>query len=386
LRLLICEYVTGGGFLGRPLPASLAREGDMMLAALVKDVAAIGDVDIASVRDERLGVPDLPVAFRMLGATDDPWRAWREAIEAADAVWPIAPETGGALARLSELVLSVGRRLIGSRPDGVALAASKRAAATHLAARGIAVVPTMPAEAMLRDDLSRESDVATHPYCHPRESGGPGEPLRRLPWTPAFAGVTSSNVASSIRPRPDPTPPGWVAKPDDGAGAESTRLFHNEEEMRQWLAAAPERGGFVVQPYVEGVVASLSMLCQDGRAWLLSCNRQEIAIEQGAFRFLGSIVGGLEERRARYEPLAAAIAAAMPELWGHVGIDLVDGDSGPLVLDINPRLTTSYVGLRRAIGVNPAGLVLDLIERDLGAIVRPLRVGAERVDVTAFHG
>ena len=40
MRLLICEYVTGGGFLGQPLPASLAREGDMMLAALVKDNAA----------------------------------------------------------------------------------------------------------------------------------------------------------------------------------------------------------------------------------------------------------------------------------------------------------------------------------------------------------
>jgi predicted ATP-grasp superfamily ATP-dependent carboligase len=337
LRLLICEYVTGGGCLGQPLPASLAREGHMMLAALVKDVAAVGGIEIVSVRDARLGVPDLPAAFRTLGATDDPWRAWGDAFETVDAVWPIAPETGGALTRLSELVLSAGRRLIGSRPRGVALAASKQAAARHLAAHDIPVVPTLPAEALRRDDLP-------------------------------------------------PARYGWVAKPDDGAGAESTRLFRHREEMQRWLAAMPERAGFVVQPYVEGVAASLSMLCQDGRAWLLSCNRQEIAIEDGLFRFRGSIVGGLEERRPRYEPVAAAVAAAMPELWGYVGIDLVDGEAGALVLDVNPRLTTSYVGLRDAIGMNPARLVLDLIERDLGAIVRPLQVGAERVDVTAFHG
>ena len=337
MRLLICEYVTGGGFLGQPLPASLAREGDMMLAALVKDVAAVGGVEVAALRDERLGVADLPAAFHRLGATDDPWRAWRDAFETVDAVWPIAPETGGALTRLSELVLSAGRRLIGSRPRGVALAASKQATTAHLAARNIAVVPTLPAEAVRRGDLP-------------------------------------------------PASVGWVAKPDDGAGAEATYLFRHREEMQRWLAAVPERAGFVVQPYVAGVAASLSMLCQDGRAWLLSCNRQEIAIEQGAFRFRGSIVGGLEERRACYEPLAAAIAAAMPELWGYVGIDLMESEAGPLVLDVNPRLTTSYVGLRRAIGVNPAGLVLDLIERDLGAIVSPLRVRAERVEVPAFHG
>jgi len=383
---LICEFVTGGGCLGQPLPASLVREGDMMLAALVKDVAAVGGIEIASVRDARLGIPDLPATFRTIAAAADPWLVWRDAIETVDAVWPIAPETGGALARLSELTLSAGRRLVGSRPRGVALAASKKATSAHLAARGVAVVPTMSAEAMLRDDPSRDSDVATHSYCHPRESGGPGQLLHRLPWTPAFAGVTNSIVASSARPCLDPTPARWVAKPDDGAGAESTRLFHNEQEMRQWLAAAPERVSFIVQPYMAGVPASLSLLCRDGRAWLLSCNRQEIAIDDGAFRFCGSLVGGLESRRPRYEPIAAAVAAAMPGLWGYVGIDLVDGDAGPLVLEVNPRLTTSYVGLGRAIGLNPAGLVLDLIEHDLGAIVRPLRIGVEQVEVAAFHG
>jgi predicted ATP-grasp superfamily ATP-dependent carboligase len=337
LRLLICEYVTGGGFLGRPLPAGLAREGDMMLAALVKDVAAVGGIEIASVRDGRLRDVGLPAAFRIVSAGDDPWLVWRNAIEAVDAVWPIAPETGGALTHLSELVLAAGRTLIGSRPRAVALAASKLATAVHLAARGIAVVPTVPTEAALHEDL------------------------------PA-------------------APNGWVAKPDDGAGAESTRLFCRRDDMQRWLAAAPERDSFVVQPYVEGLAASLSVLCQDGRAWLLSCNRQEIAIENGAFRFCGSVVGGFEQRRSVLEPIAAAVAAAMPDLWGYVGIDFIDSAAGPLVLEVNPRLTTSYVGLARAIRMNPAGLVLGLLDRELGAIERPLRVRAERVEVMALHG
>ncbi len=336
MRLLICEYVTGGGFLGQPLPASLAREGDMMLAALVKDVAGVGGIDIACVRDGRLGDVDLPALFRVVTAQEDPWTVWRNAIEGVDAVWPIAPETGGALTRLSELVLAMRRVLIGSRPPAVTLAASKLATAEHLAAYGTAVVPTVPAEVALYDGL-------------------PSGPV------------------------------GWVVKPDDGAGAESTRLFRQRDEMRRWLVAAAERNNLVVQPYVEGVPASLSALCQNGRAWLLSCNRQEIAIENGEFRFRGSIVGGLEQQRPRYEPIAAAVAAAMPELWGYVGIDFIDAAAGPFVLEVNPRLTTSYVGLGRAIGMNPAALVLRLIDHDLRAIECPLQIGANRIDMMAFH-
>jgi predicted ATP-grasp superfamily ATP-dependent carboligase len=54
------------------------------------------------------------------------------------------------------------------------------------------------------------------------------------------------------------------------------------------------------------------------------------------------------------------------------------------VLEVNPRLTTSYVGLRRAIGVNPAGLVLRLLQQDLGAVERPLRIRPQRVEVGAL--
>ncbi len=308
----------------------------MMLAALVKDIAAVGGIEIASVRDRRLPGVDLPAAFSILGASDDPWNVWRNAIEMADAVWPIAPERGGALARMSELAIARDRTLVGSRPSAVALAASKLATAEHLAIRGIAVVPTVSAVTALHDAPPAGRD-------------------------------------------------GWVVKPDDGAGAQSTRLFRRSDEMRQWLAATPERDNLVVQPYVEGVPASLSILCQDGRGWLLSCNRQEVAIENGAFRFCGVVVGGLEQRRWVLEPIAAAVAAAMPDLWGYVGIDFIDSAAGPLVLEVNPRLTTSYVGLAHAIRMNPAELVLDLIDRALEAIERPLRVREERVDVMAFH-
>lgn len=335
MRLLICEYVTGGGFVGSPLPPGLAREGDMMVGALVKDVAALDDIEVVSVRDARLAPAEFSGACRVIRVDESPWAVWRAAIEQVDAVWPIAPETGGALLRLSELVSRAGRTLIGSRPHSVSLATSKRATARHLASHGVAVVPTVRAREVLHHDLP----AGKH---------------------------------------------GWVVKPDDGAGAEATRLFRRADELRQWLAASSGADNLVVQPYVPGVAASLSVLCRDGRSWLLSCNRQDIAIEGGAFRFRGCVVGGLEHRRPLCAHVAAAVSAAIPDLWGYVGIDFVDGDGGPVVLEVNPRLTTSYVGLRQAIGVNPAGLVLRLLQEHLDAVERPLEIAPQRVDVGAL--
>jgi len=310
MRVYVCEYVTGGGCLTEALPASLVREGELMLRALVRDLSDIDGIEVVVSRDARLPDPGLACEVIRLEPSADAWAQWRRAIARADATWPIAPETGGALERLSRLVLDTQRALLGSTPASVAVAASKRATAARLAQCGIAVVPTYP--------------VAQ-------------APLGQAPF--------------------------WVVKPDDGAGAEDTRLY-----ARDALAAALADGaipsGHVAQPYLEGTAASLSLICRDGRAWLLTANRQRIACEDGAFRLQGVVVNGLARERARFEPLARAVAAAFPGLWGYVGIDAICTPEAIRVLEINPRLTTSYAGLRAALGVNPAALVLALAHAD----------------------
>ena len=61
-----------------------------------------------------------------------------------------------------------------------------------------------------------------------------------------------------------------------------------------------------------------------------------------------------------------AAIEALPEPTGYLGIDLVlgpdPGGADDVVIEINPRLTTSYVGLRAAAaeGVNLAAAMLDV--------------------------
>ncbi len=93
---------------------------------------------------------------------------------------------------------------------------------------------------------------------------------------------------------------------------------------------------------------------------VLSCNRQHVEIENGWFHYRGWEVGGMEGLRHGLEPIAQAVAAAISGLCGYCGIDFLLSEEGPLVLDVNPRLTTTYAALRETIGCNPAALVLGL--------------------------
>ena len=89
----------------------------------------------------------------------------------------------------------------------------------------------------------------------------------------------------------------------------------------------------------------------------LSPCKQRIS-DDGRLRYMGGelpLAGGLAERA---RALAERALAAMPPAIGYVGVDLVLGrapdGSEDVVIEINPRLTTSYVGLRAAAKSNLA--------------------------------
>jgi predicted ATP-grasp superfamily ATP-dependent carboligase len=118
----------------------------------------------------------------------------------------------------------------------------------------------------------------------------------------------------------------------------------------------------------------------------LSCNLQRVAIANDEFHLLGCVVNGLAEDRSRYVRMAHDIAAALPDLWGLVGVDLIASDHGPLLLEINPRITTSYVGLKSSLAENPAALVLELIESRALLPSRRRTPAAVDVSLEAAHG
>ncbi|HQR60965.1 MAG TPA: hypothetical protein PLH03_06360, partial [Methylophilaceae bacterium] len=126
MRIFVCEFVTGGGLYRGPLPESLAREGGLMLEALLADLVEVSDVQLVTSRDARLPALGGQAEVVMVGAADNAWEIWEQCIRQSDAVWPIAPESDGVLEQLSRLALKHGKCLLNSTPVSVAIAASKQ--------------------------------------------------------------------------------------------------------------------------------------------------------------------------------------------------------------------------------------------------------------------
>lgn len=279
----------------------------MMRDALLRDLLALADLQIVLTCDRR--VPLQHAAINVLWVDDDPWTLWERAMRDADAVWLIAPETEGILLRLTLMAEKLGKQLLGNPSSAIQIASSKSATLRLLSDAGLTVVTTLNKETLTAE--------------------------RFIP---------------------------LVTKPDDGAGADDTYYFEDWVSYADWIK---DHATHTVQAYVQGEAASLSMLCLHGRAWLLSCNRQEISLQQqgayAGFAYAGSMLNGMVAHWQAFAELAQRVAQAMPDLAGYVGVDMIVTATGVLhILEVNPRLTTSYVGLQAATGLNPARLIMDL--------------------------
>ena len=60
MRILVHDFVIGGGLAGREVSTALARQGCAMLAALVEDLAAIGPHQIVTTADVRFPIAAPP--------------------------------------------------------------------------------------------------------------------------------------------------------------------------------------------------------------------------------------------------------------------------------------------------------------------------------------
>jgi hypothetical protein len=102
-----------------------------------------------------------------------------------------------------------------------------------------------------------------------------------------------------------------------------------------------------------------------GDPFPLPACRQRLS-DDGTLRYLGGSLPLSVDLDCRARRLALRAVATLGDVCGYVGVDLVLGDdpdgAGDVVIEINPRLTTSYVGLRAATEQNLAVAMLAAID------------------------
>ena len=303
-NIFVCEFITGGGLNAQPLPDSLAKEGAIMRDALLYDLSSLS-YHVSTTVDARLSIPKYCAECVRVSTGDNVWQVWKTQMQSADAVWLIAPETDGKLHYITQIAALQGKLILGCGLLSIEITSDKLA--TYLALKQAEIL-TLP----------------TYTYQN---------------W-----------------PKGDSS---WLAKPNDGAGCEETVCHDDAENLMHWLVQNDKLLTHVIQPYKTGVPASISCVIHNAKAQLLSCNSQLIEINDHRLSYRGSIINGMREHWQAFEVLANEIASAIPSLAGYVGIDVIVNNHSVYALEINPRLTTSFAGLREATGANPAELIIN---------------------------
>jgi predicted ATP-grasp superfamily ATP-dependent carboligase len=327
MHVFLYEWATGGGLVEESgaLPASLLREGAAMLGALAADFARIPGCRVTALRDPR--VLQLVMPGCELIDVLDRWSHGEEferLAGIADATILIAPEFDAILLNAARTVTASGGKLASPSPALIQVAADKHRTCELLRAAGVPTPPGM---------LLAPEDSLPHDFTYPA-----------------------------------------VIKPVDGAGSQDTYLISSPRDTPP-AYAWPRR----LERYMPGMPASVAVLCSAaGPVPLLPC-KQRIT-EDGRFQYRGGelpLAAGLSERATA---LAERAIAALPPTIGYVGVDMVLGHDPhgdeDVVIEVNPRLTTSYVGLRAAAKANLAEAMWRAVQGE----ALPIEFSSQRME------
>lgn len=327
-RVFLYELITGGGMWSlpdSPLPAgSLLREGGAMFQALAADLLTAGVSEVTTLRDARLGPLSLPgITAVAVDSAESEQRHFLNLCEQADQIIVIAPEFDGLLTARARWAESVDpAKLASPGSELVRLASDKWATYRFLAEADIPVVLT-----------HRLNQRATWDYLDDLQV---------------------------------------VTKPVDGAGSEAVVCWKTAREIPEELR---QDRRMLIQPYIPGIPASVALIGTDAGFITLPPTRQILQL----FHYSGGCFDLSPAESQVAKQVAIRVGKILSPFKGYLGVDMilksvgqraseqnleesrVEGDIVECcVVEINPRLTSSYIGLRQIVDGNLAAIMLGL--------------------------
>lgn len=317
--------------------ASFINQGAGMLLALAADLQNSGFEPVLALAEPALAIIKKKTerdfsayrldAYFVIGNQANWQEALRSPLQSVDAVWCIAPESDGCLASFLDYFDASGVPCFHTRGELAALATSKTRTIEYLADRGV---------------------------------------------QPLFGGWWNDQHGPAISDRRQP----MVLKPDDGAGSEGIRIV----EAGDSLPHRPQ-GLWRWEPKLRGTPISVSVIRGPRQTLILEPTKQLFNAQP-----VGDYIGGQFPIDAKWQlraPLLVQQAIECLPPWnGYIGFDLLvdipDVPQGCLILEINPRLTCSYLGLRTLYQTNLAAATIRLIQS------QPVTLDKKKVSGTFF--
>lgn len=321
MRLLITEFICGGGMANDPLPESLQQEGQIMLQAVVNDCLAINNCEVITTLDERLSIQLKGCEVVSVNAANNYMDTLVELAAQVDYVWVVAPESDDILETIIRRLENQSVKVINCDAQSIRLCADKLKCADELSEAGVNVVPALSIDAL-------------------------GSYFQKV-----------------------------LIKPRNGVGCEGVQVFSSGLSASNHINN-PDL--WIAQPYIRGQHCSMSILCYKCEAKILTCNRQELSntmMPKLKKCFVNAFPADEELTK-----MANRIAHTFPGLQGYVGVDFIQTRHNYVFVEVNPRLTTSYIGLQKALVQNPAQLCLEtFVQKQLPGNIDLVRQNVEVV-------
>lgn len=323
--IFIFEFISGGGLNKVPIPISLFCEGFGMLRSITSDFKALG-YEIHTMLDSRVFfLSEFLQAdnIRKVDNFDNYITIFKNLVNNCKYAFIIAPETSKILYNLTKIVKNYDRIILSTNLRGIKYGTSKISTYKIFKKKNILTPKT---------------------YLIP---------LKNKSLNKDFILHTFKELESPI-----------VIKPKDGVGAESIHYFENESQILNFLmsrnARIENRRKFILQEFIEGRDLSISLIgTPHTDPIILSVNFQYIDIKSIKSEYIGGYAP-LENCKDIIQKLKVITKRLNSlKIEGYYGIDFIEKQNSLNFIEINPRLTTSYIGLRNILNFNCAELIFN---------------------------
>jgi len=322
LKLLIYEHVSAGGLSEKPIPPSILSEGFGMLRTFIEDAKAAGH-NVTTILDSRIAELNPPleadrkIPIHSFRETEN---AFKKAAENSDATYVIAPETNGTLQTLVKKIEQSGTLSLNSTASAIAEVSDKTLLQQHAKRMRLSTPETMSFN--VKDNTENIIQIVKEKIGFPA-----------------------------------------VFKPTDSVGCEGLSIVNSEKQVKAAITKIAKQASsrFMAQQLIHGTPASVTIISNGTEAQPITLNKQNINLKTPSHNstYNGGTIPLDDTMQSAAFATAKKLVESLKGLKGYIGVDLILADQEPVVIEVNPRLTTSYIGIRKVVTVNLAQAITD---------------------------
>ena len=332
-RIFVFEYTVGGGFYAEEITSSLLCEGYAMLRSIAEDFKNLG-YDIITQIDQRIVYLAKYLSIDQFYPVDSDNKfddVFSKCIKMVDVCFIIAPEFSNILYNLTNTACNLKKTIISIGLEGIKLGTSK---------------------------------IATYNYFKNNKV--------KTPKTFLIPGLNGKIDLNFINEQFSKYSLPFIIKPDDGVGAEAIYFFPDFDAVINFFTNPSLDFDFnrkyILQEYICGDDYSISIINKPSKnnfkpvKTILSINSQKIKYINylGKAEYEGGYTPVPKFNSLKKKVIRLLNKIELNNFNGYLGIDFILTNENEIYfIEINPRLTTSYIGIRK---IYPQNL-LSLLEQ-----------------------